>query len=1026
MKTRSQKASEKMQLRTRSVRKPQKLEVYVEIPHPQHPRRRHGSPPPPDQRSASTTVPSQDIMDAQPESPSVVNPPPPSGSPVIVPGAASAPPSASRGPSRPMAPASSPSPPSQPAPAAIFGSPSHPEASASRSVASSAPLAATHAGVSNALPETAPGVPIPPILPRGPPPVPPVWTRPTLPTHPRPLENSNTATESASKNSSTANSVGHGEFHSKQSGDIPRIDFAQIKQNNRFSNGQLARELEHTMRERTPPPPDKLFDDDYLPGSSPPIPNSPTRALPPVSSPVNAQADERDAELIQHEDAIQRLRKFHQKHTGKQVQFASDDQQGSSDDEAHDEYKNGDDLDDHAGDDEREETEDDGEVVSAKAKKKGRSGRTPSTKLAKSSPRSSKRQTPIKKGSKATSVAKPTKSRNKTASKPTKKDEKGQKLSLYADDDDNNNADDPGDPEDDPNAPQYEPNAKKYAHAPGPLSKECLAEVNQLVDKFDAKMNAIGRKYHKSVASLWDAANMSKAGGIRELSTWNAFLAHKTKKEGARASPGETNQDFVARLSTEYQELMQELLGDDWQDPVKRRQIAKEHGWLDFVQEARLEVTKDERENGVKQSTMQRCINEMLKLGRLYYELYGVVLSGALYDLNNHSRSRFFGYGPVYQRVMMSEQVAFTRELKSMSSKLRVAQDQDEEDYSDNMAIREIVNDFHSNPKSIDSLRKIFVQVMNLDIKSATDGGSSKMKYVETIDAGQFPNAREFKSGTLKELLRKRIEYWEALLKRADLRSEEEERMVLEEDMGPRIVSWSDQEKRKAWTDQDTFPLVVDDEGTVLLTVWDVVRLKRQKAKDVDGDGDKEDVGGEDNGALNEDDNSEDEAGVQASEKGKSRAKSAKEKGKQKMTYTPAKGKAKEKVVTNDVESEEDLVPPPPPPPRKSTFLADVHARHNFNNSSPADTSTTSRVKPPKTATQKPGPSKPTIPANSRTRALLAQSSAASGSRGGQGPVVDRSSALPHGSGGHVQKGVKRTNVEIVEEKDGKKKKRKI
>ncbi|KAK7441216.1 hypothetical protein VKT23_016697 [Stygiomarasmius scandens] len=486
---------------------------------------------------------------------------------------------------------------------------------------------------------------------------------------------------------------------------------------------------------------------------------------------------------------------------------------------------------------------------------------------------------------------------------------------------------------------------------------------------------------------------MSKAGGVRELSTWNVFLAFRTKQEGAKANPGETNSNFVVRLGGEYKELMQELLGEDWQHTDQRRQVAKDHGWLNFVQESRLEVTREERENGVKKSTMQCCINEILKLasplsvllvfalrtvsqGRLYYEFYGLVLSGALYDLNNHNHSRLFGYGIPYECVMTSEQVPFTKELKRMSAKLRVAKDQEEKGLEGKAVIQHLITEYHANPCNTDHMRKLYGHVFNEDINEATEGKRLRIKYgdfyklahdqnvclthwpagllAEKLCAGEFPNAKDLGSDILKDILSRRISYWEALLKRADLRNEEEQRLVSEQDMGLRVVAWSREEVLTHWCDQPKIPLIVDDEGTVLLTVRDVSRLKAQKnSKDTnDGNEDGENVENDSH--------------------------TAKEKGKGKVIDDgEMNGDDKDKEDKEDDEDNEDNEMPPLPPPRRhSTFLADVHARHNFSQSPPSSPRTgnptpTSRVKTLKSTkplAPKPGPSKP---ANARTRAML-------------------------------------------------------
>ncbi|KAK7448926.1 hypothetical protein VKT23_013658 [Stygiomarasmius scandens] len=166
--------------------------------------------------------------------------------------------------------------------------------------------------------------------------------------------------------------------------------------------------------------------------------------------------------------------------------------------------------------------------------------------------------------------------------------------------------------------------------------------------------------------------------------------------------------------------------------------------------------------------------------------------------------------------------------------------------------------------------------------------------------------------------------------------------------MGPRVVAWSKEEVLTHWRDQPKIPLIVDDEETVLLTVRDVSRLKAQK--------------------NNKDTNNGNEDGEIVDNNATS-GHTAKDKGKGKVIDDDG-------MNSNEEDDEDDDMPPRPPPRRHSTFLADVHARHNFSESPPSSPRTenptpTSRVKTLKStkpSAPKPGPSKP---ANARTRAML-------------------------------------------------------
>ncbi|KAK7433795.1 hypothetical protein VKT23_020564 [Stygiomarasmius scandens] len=140
------------------------------------------------------------------------------------------------------------------------------------------------------------------------------------------------------------------------------------------------------------------------------------------------------------------------------------------------------------------------------------------------------------------------------------------------------------DPVLDPDCPEYELDTDTY-NTPGPLSNECRRELEAAAYEFETCLHELARKYQKSMGSLLQAAGY-RFKTHRKDSTWNDFQAFQTKKNGEKLRPNETLQEFVARMSTEYKEIMKSELGDNWKNVDHRRELAKKLGWVGYAQQA--------------------------------------------------------------------------------------------------------------------------------------------------------------------------------------------------------------------------------------------------------------------------------------------------------------------------------------------------------------------------------------------------------------------------------------------------------
>ncbi|KAK7441218.1 hypothetical protein VKT23_016699 [Stygiomarasmius scandens] len=96
----------------------------------------------------------------------------------------------------------------------------------------------------------------------------------------------------------------------------------------------------------------------------------------------------------------------------------------------------------------------------------------------------------------------------------------------------------------DPDSPEYEVDAEAY-DTPGPLSKECRRELEEVAYEFETRLHEIAWKYQKPLSLLHQAAGYGFRSHRRD-STWNDYQAFRTKKDEEKQRPDESLQDFVS------------------------------------------------------------------------------------------------------------------------------------------------------------------------------------------------------------------------------------------------------------------------------------------------------------------------------------------------------------------------------------------------------------------------------------------------------------------------------------------------
>ncbi|KAK7438733.1 hypothetical protein VKT23_017863 [Stygiomarasmius scandens] len=227
-----------------------------------------------------------------------------------------------------------------------------------------------------------------------------------------------------------------------------------------------------------------------------------------------------------------------------------------------------------------------------------------------------------------------------------------------------------------------------------------------------------------------------------------------------------------------------------------------------------------------------------------------------IHDLNNHNCSKFTGHGPEYRRVMETQKVPFTKLLKLHSAQLVVARNEEEQDGTEELDedIIQIIHLHESDPQNLTNLRSLMLRALGVDLKLATDGACSKMRWKVFASSarthhvrmknwpaglpgigpkadGLVENVKSFNKANLVAWMDSRVRYWKAAGKSEDDCTEADEAILKDGFEGPYIEAWTDKEVNGD-VDEGDIPVIVDEDGHVVLCVRDIVKDKAQDDDD--------------------------------------------------------------------------------------------------------------------------------------------------------------------------------------------------
>ncbi|THV04080.1 hypothetical protein K435DRAFT_791266 [Dendrothele bispora CBS 962.96] len=422
--------------------------------------------------------------------------------------------------------------------------------------------------------------------------------------------------------------------------------------------------------------------------------------------------------------------------------------------------------------------------------------------------------------------------------KKTKVSGKGKGKAVAVEDTSDELEEDVGDELRDPEDPAYEPDAEEYPLKPGPIPNDCLKELDHATYDYTTKIYSLARQYSKRPQELFEASGQYYSSK-RQPSTWNCFQAYMCIEKDWQKRSDETREQFVQRLAAVYESKLKKALGHECQRvDLRRLAMRKYTEWYQRNLEEQIETDRERRiyvETFIDNELMGGIQQQVL------YEADDFVVMAEIHDLNNHNRSKFTGYGPKYKRVMKTEKVAFTKQLKLHSAQLVLARSKEEqggvEERDEDIA--QIMSLYDAQPDDLTNLRSLMPRLWGVDLKMATNGACSKMRWKGFGSYARINHFRmkEWPAGlpgigpkadglveNIKSFSKPVLVKWmNTAAKREESRTTTDKKVLDEGFEGPYMEAWAEEEVNGE-VDEGDIPLIVDDEGDEVLCVRDILK----------------------------------------------------------------------------------------------------------------------------------------------------------------------------------------------------------
>ncbi|RDB18994.1 hypothetical protein Hypma_014441 [Hypsizygus marmoreus] len=358
-------------------------------------------------------------------------------------------------------------------------------------------------------------------------------------------------------------------------------------------------------------------------------------------------------------------------------------------------------------------------------------------------------------------------------------------------------------------------------------------------------MEELAAQHQKPVHKFYQLVGQSVATP-KSLNQWNAYQVWYGVN-GERKKPWDlTHAEWIKFVRQEYHDYLKSVLGDEWDDPKARATCLEPI--VSWYKERLQEFVDEKKNNGKFGPIVTKVANKFVQLSSSVYEEYGIHVFGyainTVPDQFGNTASSSWGGSPAYVTMRKEYDHTINVQIGDYNAMFRVAE-MIQQGLDTSNQLFPVNHDRIGTESPRDRDKRVFAEYLRCDMGkilalcesglSPTERRQLRMAWVDWANmayekkfclrnwpVGAPLPGKGFELKDIHESIKISNSRRRAAVE--DPENDDDQDYV-------HIVSWLEEDQQKAAVDRADIPLVIDADGTVLMTVLDSTKFLREDSK---------------------------------------------------------------------------------------------------------------------------------------------------------------------------------------------------
>ncbi|RDB31060.1 hypothetical protein Hypma_000013 [Hypsizygus marmoreus] len=378
-------------------------------------------------------------------------------------------------------------------------------------------------------------------------------------------------------------------------------------------------------------------------------------------------------------------------------------------------------------------------------------------------------------------------------------------------------------------------------HKHGPISERASSAAFAIHAEYQRKIEELASEHRKPVQKFYQLVGQSVTTP-KSLNHWNAFQVWYGVNGEKKKPKDLKHPEWIKFVRQEYHDYLKRELGDDWQDAKARATCLEPI--ITWYKERFQQFVDDKKNNGTFGPIVTKVANKFVQLSSSVYEEYGIHVFGyainTVSDQFGNTASSSWGGSPAYLTMRTEYDHTISVQIADYNAMFRVAEMiQQGVDASNHLF--PVNHDRIGTESPRDRAKRVFAEYLRRDMgqilvlrKSGLSPAERKQLRMAWVDWANMAYEKQFclvnwpveaplpgKGFELKDILKNiRVSNSRRRAMMEDPEDNEDEEFI-------HIVSWSEEDQKKTSVHRADIPLVIDADGTVVMTVMESTKFLR-------------------------------------------------------------------------------------------------------------------------------------------------------------------------------------------------------